>query len=262
MTRVLVVDDEPQIVRALSISLRARKYDVVVAATGRQALAAAARAAPDLVLLDLGLPDLDGVDVIRGLRAWSRVPIIILSGRHQGATKVDALDAGADDYVTKPFNIDELLARIRAVTRRSPADTDDVRVVIGDFLVDLRSPDTAAVAAFASAGCADFSSSSFSDPKSPSPSPSSGESLATVRLCRFLLDLNGFAVVVSETSRSGTRSHSISSWSSSANTHLSRNSAYRSLAVRPLLSRMVTSAPCSASTFAMRRPKKPRHTAM
>ena len=139
MTRVLVVDDEPQIVRALSISLRARKYDVVVAATGRQALAAAARAAPDLVLLDLGLPDLDGVDVIRGLRAWSRVPIIILSGRHQGATKVDALDAGADDYVTKPFNIDELLARIRAVTRRSPADTDDVRVVIGDFLVDLRS---------------------------------------------------------------------------------------------------------------------------
>ena len=119
MTRVLVVDDDPQILRALRINLRARKYDVDVAADGAGALHAAAAHPPDLIVLDLGLPDMDGADVIRGLRGWSTVPIVVLSGRAEGTDKVAALDAGADDYVTKPFGVDELLARIRAVTRRT-----------------------------------------------------------------------------------------------------------------------------------------------
>ncbi|WDZ82820.1 response regulator [Micromonospora cathayae] len=118
MSRILVVDDEPQILRALRINLRVRGYDVTLAETGAAALKAAAGHPPDLVVLDLGLPDLDGVEVIRGLRGWTSVPIIVLSGRAGSADKVAALDAGADDYVTKPFGIDELLARIRAVTRR------------------------------------------------------------------------------------------------------------------------------------------------
>jgi two-component system KDP operon response regulator KdpE len=137
MTKILVVDDEPQIVRALTITLKARAYEVVIAVSGRQALAVAAQSSPDLVLLDLGLPDLDGVDVIRGLRSWSKVPIIVLSGRHQGTSKVDALDAGADDYVTKPFNIDELLARLRAATRRAPTGTEELSVVVGEFTIEL-----------------------------------------------------------------------------------------------------------------------------
>ncbi|MFF4894635.1 response regulator [Micromonospora chersina] len=118
MTRILVVDDEPQILRALRINLRARGYEVQVAETGTAALRTAASHPPDLVVLDLGLPDLDGVEVIRGLRGWTTVPIIVLSGRAGSEDKVSALDAGADDYVTKPFGVDELLARIRAVTRR------------------------------------------------------------------------------------------------------------------------------------------------
>ncbi|MGI5237456.1 response regulator [Dactylosporangium sp. CA-139066] len=123
MNRILVVDDEPQLVRTLRINLLARQYDVVVAAGGEEALQLAAECRPDLVVLDLGLPDLDGVDVIRRLRAWSPVPILVLSGRADSRDKVEALDAGADDYVTKPFSIDELLARVRAVTRRlGPAD--------------------------------------------------------------------------------------------------------------------------------------------
>ncbi|MCI4063970.1 response regulator [Micromonospora sp. R77] len=125
MIRILVVDDEPQILRALRINLRARGYDVQVADTGTAALKTAASHPPDLVVLDLGLPDIDGVDVIRGLRGWTTVPIIVLSGRAGSEDKVAALDAGADDYVTKPFGVDELLARIRAVTRRlaaTPAD--------------------------------------------------------------------------------------------------------------------------------------------
>ena len=137
MTRVLVVDDEPQILRAMTIMLRARSYEVVVATNGKQALATAAQSSPDIVVLDLGLPDLDGLDVIRGLRGWSKVPIIVLSGRSQGVSKVDALDAGADDYVTKPFNVDELLARLRAVTRRAPTGSEEVRAVIGDVKVEL-----------------------------------------------------------------------------------------------------------------------------
>ena len=111
MSRVLVVDDEPQILRALRINLRVRHYEVHTAGTGAQALELAARHPPDLVILDLGLPDLDGVEVIGGLRGWTDAPIIVLSGRADSTDKVQALDAGADDYVTKPFGMDELLAR-------------------------------------------------------------------------------------------------------------------------------------------------------
>ena len=137
MTTVLVVDDEPQILRALRINLRVREYDVHTAGSGGEALAIAARHPPDLVILDLGLPDLDGVEVIHGLRGWSRVPIIVLSGRTGSEDKIAALDAGADDYVTKPFGIDELLARMRAVSRRSATDGDVPQVRLGDLLVDL-----------------------------------------------------------------------------------------------------------------------------
>ena len=137
MTRVLVVDDEPQILRALRINLRARHYDVDVAATGTQALEQAAAHPPDLVILDLGLPDMDGVEVIGGLRGWTSVPIIVLSGRADSADKVEALDAGADDYVTKPFGMDELLARMRAAVRRTPAAEEPPRVQLGELTVDL-----------------------------------------------------------------------------------------------------------------------------
>ena len=137
MTRVLVVDDEPQILRALTINLRARHYDVITAATGADALASAAAHPPDLVILDLGLPDLDGVDVVRGLRGWCTAPIIILSGRTDSADKVDALDAGADDYLTKPFGVDELLARLRAVSRRATPADDNPMVTFGPATVDL-----------------------------------------------------------------------------------------------------------------------------
>jgi two-component system KDP operon response regulator KdpE len=137
MTRVLVVDDEPQILRALRINLRARRYDVTTAANGAQALDEAAAHPPDLVILDLGLPDMDGVDVIGGLRGWTAVPIIVLSGRADSNDKVEALDAGADDYVTKPFGMDELLARMRAAVRRTPAAEAPPRVRLGDLVVDL-----------------------------------------------------------------------------------------------------------------------------
>src|SRR6201993_1464521 len=128
MTRVLVVDDEPQILRALRINLRARRYDVTIAATGAQALDEAAAHPPDLVILDLGLPDMDGVDVIGGLRGWTAGAIIVLSGRADSTDKVEALDAGADDYVTKPFGMDELLARMRAAVRPTPAAEAPPRV--------------------------------------------------------------------------------------------------------------------------------------
>jgi two-component system KDP operon response regulator KdpE len=137
VSRVLVVDDEAQILRALRINLNARQYRVDTAANGASALDAASRTRLDLVVLDLGLPDIDGVEVIRKLRTWTPVPIIVLSGRVGSADKVDALDAGADDYVTKPFSVDELLARIRAVTRRrvDPRALPVARV--GRYLVDL-----------------------------------------------------------------------------------------------------------------------------
>jgi two-component system, OmpR family, KDP operon response regulator KdpE len=137
MTRVLVVDDEPQIVRALQINLKARGYEVHLAGTGTSALKVAAQHPPELVILDLGLPDFDGVDVIRGLRGWTDAPILVLSGRTDQTDKVEALDAGADDYVTKPFGIDELLARMRAVLRRSTIAQDQPVVTVGGAVVDL-----------------------------------------------------------------------------------------------------------------------------
>src|SRR5262249_37846487 len=137
VTRVLVVDDEPQILRALRINLRVRDYEVHVAATGAEALEVAGRYPPDLVILDLGLPDLDGVEVIQGLRGWTKAPIIVLSGRADSLDKVEALDAGADDYVTKPFGVEELLARMRAAVRRTGAPEDLPRIRLGDLVVDL-----------------------------------------------------------------------------------------------------------------------------
>jgi DNA-binding response OmpR family regulator len=138
VSRVLVVDDEPQIRRALAINLRARGYEVDLASTGEEALEQAAQRHPDVVILDLGLPGVDGIQVIRGLRGWSPVPIIVLSVREQEADKVAALDAGADDYVTKPFGINELLARLRAAVRRAkPADDPAPIVQTADFRVDL-----------------------------------------------------------------------------------------------------------------------------
>jgi two-component system, OmpR family, KDP operon response regulator KdpE len=137
VTRVLVVDDEPQILRALRINLRVRDYDVHIAATGAQALEVAGRYPPDLVILDLGLPDLDGVEVIQGLRGWTKAPIIVLSGRADSVDKVEALDAGADDYVTKPFGVEELLARMRAAVRRTGAAEDLPRIRLGDVVIDL-----------------------------------------------------------------------------------------------------------------------------
>jgi two-component system KDP operon response regulator KdpE len=137
VTTVLVVDDEPQILRALRINLRVRQYDVHTAGSGSEALEVAARHPPDLIILDLGLPDLDGVDVIHGLRGWTEAPIIVLSGRADSTDKVEALDAGADDYVTKPFGMDELLARMRAVSRRAGAENDTPQVQLGGLVVDL-----------------------------------------------------------------------------------------------------------------------------
>ncbi|MER6748145.1 MULTISPECIES: response regulator [Streptomyces] len=139
MTRVLVVDDDPAIVRALVINLKARSYEVDSAQDGAGALRTAGARHPDVVVLDLGLPDMDGVEVIRELRGWTRVPILVLSARHASDEKVQALDAGADDYVTKPFGMDELLARLRAAVRRAePAgDGADVVVETAGFTVDL-----------------------------------------------------------------------------------------------------------------------------
>jgi two-component system, OmpR family, KDP operon response regulator KdpE len=134
---ILVIDDEPQILRALRINLRVRDYNVYTAATGAEALEQASRHPPDLVILDLGLPDLDGVEVIQGLRGWTSAPIIVLSGRADSVDKVTALDAGADDYVTKPFGMEELLARMRAVSRRAIGDGDEPRFRLGDLVIDL-----------------------------------------------------------------------------------------------------------------------------
>ncbi len=138
MTRVLVVDDEPQIVRTLATNLGARGYEVDVARTGEEALRSAAEHHPDVVILDLGLPGIDGIDVVVGLRGWSTVPIIILSVRDREADKVSALDAGADDYVTKPFGMNELLARLRAAERRGQPSGGEQAVVATDhFAIDL-----------------------------------------------------------------------------------------------------------------------------
>lgn len=137
MSRVLVVDDEPQIRRALGINLRARGYVVDLAESGEQALELAAREHPDIVVLDLGLPGIDGVEVIAGLRGWSRVPIIVLSVRDAEPDKVAALDAGADDYVTKPFGMNELVARLRAALRRAAPGEEEAVVATSGFTIDL-----------------------------------------------------------------------------------------------------------------------------
>lgn len=139
MTRVLVVDDDPQILRALKINLTARGYTVLTAPDGTKALHLAARDRPDVIVLDLGLPDLTGTDVITGLRGWSSTPIIVLSARTDSADKVEALDAGADDYVTKPFGMDELLARLRAAVRRATTTLTGGQAVVqaGVLRIDL-----------------------------------------------------------------------------------------------------------------------------
>jgi two-component system KDP operon response regulator KdpE len=138
VSKVLVVDDEPALARALAINLRAHGWEVVTAADGRSALDAAATEHPDVVLLDLGLPDIDGTEVLAGLRGWTSVPIVVLSARQHGEDKVEALDLGADDYVTKPFAMNELLARLRAAVRRSQEAAPTTSVVtVGDLVIDL-----------------------------------------------------------------------------------------------------------------------------
>jgi two-component system KDP operon response regulator KdpE len=137
MTLVLVVEDEPGLRKALGINLRARGYEVALAADGKAALTAASRHPPDAVILDLGLPDIDGADVVQGLRGWSRAPIVVLSARSEEPDKVTVLDAGADDYVTKPFGMDELLARLRAARRRGAGTEELPAVATESFTVDL-----------------------------------------------------------------------------------------------------------------------------
>ena len=137
MTRVLVIEDEPALARALAITLRARRYDVDVAHSGSAGLDAVAARHPDVVVLDLGLPDLDGMEVLQALRGWTRVPVVVLSARVTSDEKVEALDAGADDYVTKPFGMDELLARIRAAARRGVVAEAPPVVETSTFTVDV-----------------------------------------------------------------------------------------------------------------------------
>jgi two-component system KDP operon response regulator KdpE len=137
VTKVLVIDDEPSILRALRINLTARNYEVTTASDGASGLAAVSRDRPDVLILDLGLPDMDGTEVIHGIRGWTSTPIIVLSVWGQEHQKVAALDAGADDYVTKPFGMDELLARLRAAVRRAAPAPDEPVVSTPDFTVDL-----------------------------------------------------------------------------------------------------------------------------
>ncbi|KRE63916.1 two-component system response regulator [Arthrobacter sp. Soil736] len=137
MTGILVVDDDPHLLKALRITLQAHGYSVETAPDGRSALLAATRNPPGLVVLDLGLPDMDGAAVLRELRRWSSAPVLVLSARHGSADKVDALDAGADDYITKPFGLEELLARLRALLRRAPDTAEAPTVTTAEFTVDL-----------------------------------------------------------------------------------------------------------------------------
>jgi two-component system KDP operon response regulator KdpE len=152
VTRVLVIDDEPSILRALRINLTARNYDVTTASDGASGLVAVARDRPDVLILDMGLPDMDGTDVIHGVRGWSSTPIIVLSVWGAESQKVAALDAGADDYVTKPFGMDELLARLRAAVRRASPAPDEPVVATPDFTVDLAAKRVTRGAAATAAG--------------------------------------------------------------------------------------------------------------
>jgi two-component system KDP operon response regulator KdpE len=136
MSRVLVVDDDPRILKTLEVNLRARGFEAVLARTGEDALKLAARHHPDVVVLDLGLPGMDGLDVVRGLRGWTSVPIVVLSGRGTESAKVEALDLGADDYLTKPFGMDELFARLRAALRRAVVPEGEPVVTTPDFTID------------------------------------------------------------------------------------------------------------------------------
>lgn len=140
--KILIADDDPQLLRALRITLTAKGYEIITAADGAQAIAAAIDHHPDLFLLDLGMPTLDGIEVIHGVRGWTQAPILVVSGRAGTADKVEALDAGADDYLTKPFSVEELLARVRALTRRLPRQDPDALiaplvVALGDVTIDL-----------------------------------------------------------------------------------------------------------------------------
>jgi two-component system, OmpR family, KDP operon response regulator KdpE len=137
VTRVLIVDDDQHLLRALRVNLTARGYQVRTAADAATGLAAAGHQPPDLAIVDLGLPDMDGIRVVEGLRRWSVAPIIVLSARHAEAAKVAALDAGADDYVTKPFGMDELLARVRAALRRATPTPEAPVITTAAFVVDL-----------------------------------------------------------------------------------------------------------------------------
>lgn len=137
MTRVLIVEDDPSLARALTITLRARGYEVDAVPDGARALTALADLGVDVVVLDLGLPDMDGVDVLRAVRNWSTVPVVVLSARQTSDDKVEALDAGADDYVTKPFGMPEFLARVRAAQRRAPTEGEAPLVETAAFTVDL-----------------------------------------------------------------------------------------------------------------------------
>jgi two-component system KDP operon response regulator KdpE len=134
--KILIADDDPQIVRALTLTLGAVGYDVATASDGAEALRAVVDEHPDVVMVDLGMPLVDGLGVIEGLRGWSNVPVLVVSGRAGAADKVEALDAGADDYITKPFAMDELLARLRALTRRTAPVADDPSVAFGDIRID------------------------------------------------------------------------------------------------------------------------------
>src|SRR5690606_24466215 len=135
--RILIADDDPQILRALRITLTAKGYEIFTAADGAQAITAAIDHHPDIFLIDLGMPELDGIEVIHGIRGWSQAPILVVSGRASAADKVEALDAGADDYITKPFAVEELLARIRALTRRVPQEDATPVVHLGPVTIDL-----------------------------------------------------------------------------------------------------------------------------
>ncbi|TFD27022.1 response regulator [Cryobacterium cryoconiti] len=135
--KILIADDDPQILRALRITLSARGYEIITAANGTDAVNAAIEHRPDIYMIDLGMPELNGIQVIQGLRGWTHAPILVVSGRTGAVDKVEALDAGADDYVTKPFSIDELLARIRALTRRVPNQETAPITRIADISIDL-----------------------------------------------------------------------------------------------------------------------------